>query len=226
MRKFDQNQFIKLLVIFALVFTFWNTWLMYPLKLLVVLFHEASHSLAAILTGGQVARIVIDYREGGEAWTAGGWRWVILPAGYLGSMLWGALILLATKGSRLKRPLALLLGAAVFAITLFYVQSLTGWAVGLFFGAALIGAGLKLSDTLNDLLLSTIGLTSMLYAIFDIKDDLITRTVQGSDAAQMSELIPLPPVVWGVIWILIALGGLFLVLKNVLQTSEPDQHPA
>jgi hypothetical protein len=219
MRKIDSAQLTKLLVIFALVFTFWNTWLMYPLKLLVVLFHEASHSLAAILTGGRVERIVIDYREGGEAWTAGGWRWLILPAGYLGSMLWGALILLAAKGAKMKRPLALTLGAVVLGITLFYVQSLAGWAVGLFFGFALIGAGLKLSDTLNDIMLSTIGLTSMLYAILDIKDDLISRTVQGSDAAQMSELIPLPPVVWGCLWILIAIAGLALVLRKVLRTD-------
>jgi len=60
---------------------------------------------------------------------------------------------------------------------------------------------------INDLVLNLLGLTSMLYAILDIKDDLITRTVHDSDASAMSQIIPLPPVVWGVIWILIAIAA-------------------
>ena len=69
----------------------------------------------------------------------------------------------------------------------------------------MILAGNYLSDKVNDTLLKFIGLTSTCYAIIDIKEDLISRTVPGSDAYAMSEIIPLSPVTWGVIWIVIAI---------------------
>lgn len=208
----------KLFLIFLVVWTLWNSVWVYPLRMLVVLFHEMSHGMAALLTGGHVHRIVLDLGEGGFAETSGGWRWLILPAGYLGSMLWGAFLLKATATSRLKRPISLFMGALILIVTLIYVRSVVGCLVGALFGAGLLLAGWKLSHRVNEWLLSTIGLTSMMYAVFDIKDDLISRTVPGSDAYQMSQLIPLPPVVWGLLWISLALTATALVLRSVLRS--------
>ena len=56
-------------------------------------------------------------------------------------------------------------------------------------------------DVLEGSSVKFIGTTSALYAIIDIKDDLLVRTVPGSDAWAMSEeIFPLSPVVWGAIW--------------------------
>ena len=40
--------------IFVVVYCLWNTSLVYPLKILVVFFHEISHGVAAVLTGGSI----------------------------------------------------------------------------------------------------------------------------------------------------------------------------
>src|SRR5437016_3986373 len=71
-------------------------WLIYPFRLFVVYVHEASHCLAAILTGGKVERFTLhplnpEYR--GLAYTRGGKRTVITSAGYIGSVIIGGLLL-------------------------------------------------------------------------------------------------------------------------------------
>ena len=44
---------------------FWNTWPLYPFKLMVVLMHESSHALATLLVGGSVDQIRISPDQGG-----------------------------------------------------------------------------------------------------------------------------------------------------------------
>ena len=67
----------------------WNTSLVYPLKIFVVLLHEISHGIASVLTGGTIERITLDPRQGGACYCGGGNAFLTLSAGYLGSLLWG-----------------------------------------------------------------------------------------------------------------------------------------
>lgn len=196
----SRDRLLVLVGLFLATLVLWDTPLVYPLKVLVVFFHELSHAMAAILTGGEVSRITLSPDLGGVTWTRGGWRLAILPAGYLGSMAWGALLVLGAAWTTKDRQISLALGVFLLVATVVYVRSLFGFGCGIAFSGLLIVAGLRLSEGFNDLLLSFVGLTSMLYAVLDIRDDLISRTVAESDASQFSQLIPLPPVVWGVLW--------------------------
>ena len=70
---------------------FWNTVLLRPLRVLVVLFHEVSHALAVLLTGGGVHTIeVISYRSGMIS-LSGGLAVPVYSAGYLGTAFIGSL---------------------------------------------------------------------------------------------------------------------------------------
>ncbi|TIA93178.1 hypothetical protein E3P99_00311 [Wallemia hederae] len=69
-------------------------WLIYPFKLLTVGFHEFSHAIAGKLTGAKIESIRLDPHEGGETRMRGGWSFVTLPAGYLGSSLSYLLIII------------------------------------------------------------------------------------------------------------------------------------
>ncbi|NOY25166.1 MAG: hypothetical protein GXP62_04755 [Oligoflexia bacterium] len=40
----------------------WNLWVLLPLRILVVVFHEAGHALVALATGGRVVSITVDQR--------------------------------------------------------------------------------------------------------------------------------------------------------------------
>lgn len=86
------NQLFYLLGMLSLIILGWEYALLYPLKLLVVFFHESSHALATLLTGGNVQELVLVKEEGGHVISTGGNRFISLSAGYLGSLLWGIVI--------------------------------------------------------------------------------------------------------------------------------------
>ncbi len=193
-------------VYFGALWLLWNTPVVYPLKIFVVLLHELSHGAMALATGGTIHRIVVTADQGGLCECPGRSPFLILSAGYLGSLLWGALILVAARArGATPRVAAAVIGVLVLAVTLVYVRNGFGLLFGLAFGAGLILASRKLPVSGNALLLTALGLTSCLYAIFDIKSDVLDRPEVMSDARMLAELTGIPTVVWGVLWIVVAL---------------------
>jgi hypothetical protein len=191
---------------FVLLWALWDTVIIYPLKVFVVFLHEISHAAAAIATGGAVQGIELAPNQGGVAYTVGGSPFVTLSAGYLGSLLWGVLFVMLGF-SRWLRPRWIIraVGVFVLAATIFLVRNPFGLLFGLAFGGALLAASKYLSQGTNRLLLLGLGLTSTLYAILDIKSDIISRPHLRSDAAMLAEMTGIPTIFWGFLWIAIAL---------------------
>jgi hypothetical protein len=201
-------------VYFGSLWLLWDTVLVYPLKIFVVLLHEVSHAAAAVATGGAVERITLDPNQGGATYTMGGNSFVTLSAGYLGSLMWGALMVLAARARRIHPDLVNgLIGGLVVALTVFFVRNGFGIGFGVLFGAALVLASRKLSLAANRSLLLTLGMTSSLYAILDIKSDVLDRPHLPSDAHMLAELTGIPTLVWGLLWIGLALWVTFLLLR-------------
>jgi Peptidase M50B-like len=201
---------LRFLVGFALFFTalwlLWDTPFVYPLKIFVVLLHEVSHGIVAVATGGSIQRITLDPMQGGACECPGGNAFLTLSAGYLGSLLWGGLLLSVARSSRIKPQwVNTLIGAIVVGLTLLYVRNGFGFAFGIAFGLGMLLVSKKTGVTVNRTLLLTLGLTSALYAILDIKSDIIDRPEVHSDAQMLSEITGVPTLVWGVIWISVAL---------------------
>ena len=63
----------------------------------------------------------------------------------------------------------------------------------------------KIPMTVEGLKLLVLGLTSTLYAILDIKSDILVRPHLRSDAAMLAEMTGIPTVFWGFLWIAVAL---------------------
>ena len=207
-------------VYFGALWLLWDTPVVYPLKIFVVLLHEASHALVAVATGGSVHAITLDPREGGATLTYGGNSFLTLSAGYLGSLLWGALMVEASRSRRIPPKLVnALIGGLVMALTALYVRSLFGVLFGLGFGAAMVAFSRKMSVTLNSGLLLTLGMTSALYAILDIKSDILDRPNAMSDARMLSQITGVNTVVWGVVWIAIALGVTALLFRRAYRKA-------
>ncbi len=199
---------------FIALWLLWDTPIVYPLKVFVVLLHEISHAGVALATGGRVEAIILDPRQGGLCRCPGGNAFLTLSAGYLGSLAWGALIL---AGGRLRRDgprlAAGAIGLIVLLITLAFVRNPFGILFGLLFGSGLVAAARRLSVGWNGLLLTGIGLTSCLYAVLDIKSDVLDRPDLASDARLLAELTGIPTLAWGLLWIAAALavsGWLFV----------------
>ncbi|NIP98609.1 MAG: M50 family peptidase, partial [Akkermansiaceae bacterium] len=73
----------------------------YPLKIFVVMLHEISHGMMSVATGGGIDRIVLDPQQGGACYCGGGNAFLTLSAGYLGSLVWGVLLLSAAQAKRI-----------------------------------------------------------------------------------------------------------------------------
>ncbi len=76
-------------------------WL-WPLRLLVVGFHELGHAALVVLTGGEVVAVVVAPDESGHVLSRGGWPLAILQGGYLGSVCGGLGLL--WLGARARHP--------------------------------------------------------------------------------------------------------------------------
>ena len=217
------KRYIALLLIFIAIGFLWNTLFVYPLKIFVVFMHEVSHGLAAIATGGSIVEIQINPQQGGHALTQGGSRFWTLTAGYLGSLLWGGLILLLAARTRLDKAISILIGIGMVAISIGFGESTFTYLFGIGFGVALVAIGFYLPEAVNDWILRIIGVTSCLYAILDIKSDVLDRANLRSDARMLSELTGIATEIWGVLWILIAIGLTLWFLYLAGKTSAVQQ---
>lgn len=201
------------MLLLGLIIIGWEYPILYPLKLLVVFFHESSHALATLLTGGTVKELVINKDQGGHVLSQGGNRFIILSAGYIGSLLWGVIIYLASVKSRYDKTIMSILGISIIIITVVFSRSLFSWLFGLLSGGAMLLMAKYLAEQYNDFVLRIIGLTSIMYAPLDIYSDTISRSYLKSDAYLLAEYTGGATILWGSIWIIISVMVIFYCLK-------------
>ncbi len=214
-----RSQLLVLSGLLLLSIFFWHSIVLYPVKLFVVLLHELSHAAAALLTGGSVVEIQIDSRIGGLALTQGGWPFVIVSSGYLGSMLSGGAILLLALRQRAVPALAAAVGVLVLLVTVLFVRNSFGLIFGLLFGAAIVAAARWLPARWLALLVQYLGAMSCLYALVDVKEDLLTLEDRLTDASILAGMTGIPAIVWGVLWSAISLAVFLLVMRTALRRT-------
>lgn len=113
--------------------------LLYPFKLLATWLHELSHGVVMIVTGNGLDRVVIYRDTSGLAHARGEAGPTALAfiaaAGYMGTALWGALLLVVTPTARAARTALLVFAVLLGVSTLLVVDAPRGdtfgqWAVG------------------------------------------------------------------------------------------------
>ena len=115
-----QQPILDLVIIYFL----WNTMLMKPMKLIAVFVHEMGHATACWMTCGKVKGIEVYGNEGGVTKYVGGWRWFIIPAGYVGGSFWGAFFVVLS-GNRWGALAAAILFCIAMCVSLFYSPNKT-----------------------------------------------------------------------------------------------------
>src|SRR5688572_13288059 len=128
--------------------------LTYPFQIFVTFIHEGGHALAALLTGNSVANLSVATDTSGVTQTTRGGllsQIFINSAGYLGSMAFGALLLVLIRKAVAARIVLLACGIFIFALTMIYglfkpLVWMTGWSGIPFtlFAGTLISVGLVL----------------------------------------------------------------------------------
>lgn len=197
----------------VLLFALWKQPFVLPFRLLVVFFHEVSHGLAAILTGGRLETLTIDIYEGGQAVTVGGNFFAIVSAGYLGSLLIGILLVILSVRTDIDRWAMAGLGMGMALIGILYVRELFPLFFCMACGGAFIAIAYYLPPIWSDQILRVIGLISIIYVPFDIFSDTIARPQLRSDATILSENFIGSGAFWGGIWLILSLITIAVALR-------------
>ncbi|MFZ4503660.1 MAG: M50 family peptidase [Methylococcaceae bacterium] len=207
------KELLYLLGLFLLILLGWDYPIFQPLKLLVVFFHESSHALATLLTGGTVKDLMIVKEQGGQVISAGGNRFIILSAGYLGSLAWGVGIYLASVKTKHDKKIMALLGLTIAVLTLLFTHTLFSWVFGALTSCLMLLSAKFLSTFYNDFLLRLLGLTNMAYVPLDIYSDTILHAQLRSDAFMLATEFGGTTVLWGGVWIVLSVLLIFFCLR-------------
>ena len=157
----------------ALALALWRTPVIYPVKLFVVLLHEISHGLMAILWGGSIETIRVSSDVGGvcefritPSWLA---EMSVASAGYLGSMLWGALILYLSCRLKRDRYITMAIGLILLLFSYFVIRSgeLFGIVFTLGFALLLLAAARWLPNIFHDYFLHFLGIWPGPHVLLD-----------------------------------------------------------
>lgn len=167
-------------------------------------FHELSHGLAALLTGGGIIAIRIAADTSGSCLSSGGIPLVILFAGYAGGALWGYLIYLSVSAKHAKQ-IALSLALLVVLVGVLWVRDWETPLILLTITALFMAAYRYANRTWVHRFVAFVGLYVLIEA-FRSPFYLIDGERKG-DGSALAQLTFLPEFVWILLWILIA-GGL------------------
>lgn len=105
----------------ALWFIPYASLLTYPFRIFITYVHETAHALGAIFTLGSVSGMRVFADGSGETFTMGGSRFVISSAGYLGSTLFGAGLLLLCHKPNIANKVLAGISLGVLAVTTIFI---------------------------------------------------------------------------------------------------------
>jgi len=218
--------------------------LMYPFRIFVTFIHEGGHALAALLTGNSVHSLSVAMNASGETYTTQGGQLsqvFVASAGYIGSMAYGALLLVLIRKAVAAR--IVLLGSAVLILTLTLIFGLIKPIVSL---EALGGipftlvAGLSLtiglfavarfaSSRAAAFCVSLLAVQCVLNALLDLKTVFFLSSpfapAVPTDALNLSNLTGVPALIWSLIWIAIAIGILWIAMRLYVSSRDRAIQP-
>ncbi|KAI8318716.1 hypothetical protein GQ54DRAFT_266554 [Martensiomyces pterosporus] len=224
----DQKITLIIICVYAVaILILWNlpfvNVILLPFKLVTVALHEFSHAAAGVCTGAKIKSVTIDPNEGGLTQMVGGKWCCTMPAGYLGSSFFGALMVFAGFNVLASKIVSVIIGVCLLATLLWAKNWLTrgitllfvGLIVGLWFTPR--GIGLKY-------VVLFMGVMSSLYCLWDILDDTVRHKINESDASKFAKETHCSSRCCGLIWLLVAL--LFLVAAILLGLAFLKDDPA
>ena len=225
--------------------------LLYPFKLFATWLHEMSHGLLMLVTGNGLDRVVIYRDTSGLAHAtdrAGPMALALIAAaGYMGTSLWGALLLVVTPTAKRAR-VALLVLAGLLALSAILVISTPPddafglWAVG-GMAAVVVLCAIVLPGRWRVAVAHFIAAQSCVNALLDIRvlfrpSQIVNGVPTESDAHSMARVTfgttdPWALYLWAGLWLVWSLVVLYAALRlsgsralaNVAPFARPTASP-
>lgn len=195
--------------------------LVWPLRMLATLVHEGSHGLMTLLTGGGIDSVVIRADGSGTLTSYGGIRVLILFAGYLGTSVFGFLLLISATNVKLVRVILDIYGVLFILLVVFYgrfdpLTVIAGVAAGVFLVNVANKAGTHIAMFISAFLGANIVMESVNDLLYLIVAS--SRGLAESDAGYMASEFMLPAVFWAVCWMAMSIS--FLMYGSYLFLSR------
>ncbi len=180
-----------------------------PFKWLESYFHEISHGLTALLTGGDIVQIQLFPNGAGLCTTRGGSAFFISLMGYGGAILWGCLFFsLASVHRKAAQAFSVLLVALLAGSILFWVRDLLTLFIVLVL-LSLVLAQLKYSS--QKYLQTLLKMTGLLVLANSLMSPLYLLDGQArGDGAALANITYIPEIIWVLLWFI---AGLFATYR-------------
>jgi hypothetical protein len=218
--------------------------LTYPFRIFVTFIHEGGHAIAALLTGNTVESLSVATNASGETYTTQGGlisQVFISSAGYLGSMLFGALLLVLIRKAVAARIVLVGSAALIFGLTMIYglikpIFSLTGWSgipftllAGIILSIGLFLIARFASARVATFFVSFLAVQCVLNALFDLKTVFFLSSpfapAVPTDAVNMARATGIPAILWAGVWIALALGILWFAMRLYVAGRDKGYQP-
>ena|SRR5215813_2974891 len=218
--------------------------LTYPFRIFVTFIHEGGHALAALVTGNSVEGLSVAMNASGETYTTQGGlisQVLVSSAGYIGSMAFGALLLVLIRKAVTARIVLLSSGLLIFGLTIVFglFKPLISWATlsGIpftFVAGTLLSAGLVLlarfaSARVASFFVSFLAVQCILNALLDLKTVFFLSSPFApsvpTDAVNMANATGIPALFWAVIWIALSLGILWFAMRIYVVSRDKGIQP-
>ena len=211
----------------ALMFIPYADWVLYPLRLFITFIHESGHALTTLAVSGNVVSLHVHPDGSGVTpiQVAPLWAWLPLSGGYLGTMVFGAIMLQVGRLRKVQNPGRASLYLAAIAVGL--ITALWGWhdpftlTIGITMAAGLALMARKLTPKVGEFFATFLAVQCSLNAIGDIRI-LLALASMGSkenDAGLMAQAYGGSSVLWASLWGLIAIITLFFSLRSYLRAT-------
>lgn len=183
--------------------------LLYPVTILVTMFHELGHAIMGAFTGGQILSIDVNVDGSGLTTTQGGNPALILMGGYLGSAIFGNL-LFYVGARRPHRSKFALMALATFLLFAIIKWNPTPGTMLIMLIASGIMFFVALKTRFSHYVVMFFGMASVLYIIQDF------RIGPGSDLTAYANTMGLfNREIWMFIWLFTVLAISYWNVKMI-----------
>jgi hypothetical protein len=207
--------------------------LLYPFKLLATWMHELSHGIAMLVTGAGFDHILIYRDTSGLAYARSSVGMfataIIAAAGYMGTPVWGAVLLVTTHDARTARRALLVLAVLLVATAMFVVAptkeegGFGPWATGLM-GGVVFACAIVLPARVRLFGAHFVAAQACCNALLDIRVLMRPSQVVGGQVAGGSDAHNMAIATfgtsaawavwtWAIIWLAWSLAVLFVALR-------------
>lgn len=184
-----------------------------PFNWLESYFHELSHGLAALVTGGRVVQIQLFPNGAGLCTTQGGIRFIISLMGYLGATLFGYFICRLAQGfqAQARWIYPVFIALMTLSLILWVRDVLTAFIIGVLIALFVVKWRFVKSHSLG-LWLKFTGIIVLLNSVYSPLYLIDGRHL--GDGASLASMTFIPEIIWALLWSASGIFALYLLIKK------------